>query len=545
VTVGAAVGISLAVGESRTFTAAQAATIDINGGASGSEFVLIPFYGSQAAASTVALQFTGTQIGAVTGPPTPQRGPAWGPLLSRASSRNALSAAARFDAELRRFERGMSAGRIRAARAARAMRPSAALSGSASLAAVPVVGDLVTYNTSRTGCTNPSLRPGRVVAVTQRAVIVADNANPANGFTDAEYAAIGQEFDALVYPTITQTFGAPVDIDDNGARSVVFYTRAVNELTPTGSEAVTGGFFHPRDLLPKVGPAPGTGDDCPTSNEAEMFYMLVPDPTGEVNGNVRTKESVRQRTVGVLGHEFQHLINASRRMFVNNASGFEEVWLNEGLSHVAEELLFYRVSGLAPRQNITLTTLRSSQTILDAVNAYQVSNLARLNEYLENPEQNSPYAANDELATRGATWSLLRYAADRSSTAQQTLWFNLVNSTTAGIPNFTAVFGGSFLDLVRDWVVANYTDDALSTITTLQHPSWNYRSVLPALVTPAVYPLRTQALVAATPVSLTLGGGAAAYLRFSVAGGATGRVTSTSSGAALPAGMSVTLVRTR
>src|SRR5918999_1150550 len=111
--------------------------------------------------------------------------------------------------------------------------------------------------------------------------------------------------------------------------------------------------------------------------------------------------------------------------------------------------MFYRASGLAPKLNITLQTLRSSQTILDAVNAYQVSNFGRLIEYLEDPEARSPYANDDELATRGATWQLLRYAADRSTAAQQTIWRDLANSKSAGIANFTTVFGGEFLGLVR------------------------------------------------------------------------------------------------
>ena len=90
-----------------------------------------------------------------------------------------------------------------------------------------------------------------------------------------------------------------------------------------------------------------------------------------VNGNVRSMADVRQSTGGVRGHEFQHLISASRRLYVNDASEFEETWLNEGLSHIAEELLFYSASGLAPRQNITLAQLTNSSTpqVNNAVNA--------------------------------------------------------------------------------------------------------------------------------------------------------------------------------
>jgi uncharacterized protein YjdB len=541
-------GISLAVGESRTLTASEAGRIEISGGSAGAEFVLVPFHGSRTAAATVALEFNATNISGVTGPPLPHIAPASpGELLVAGSvSFRGDAGAARFDTELRRLERDLFASRMPSARMKRSLRPSASASGSGSLAAVPAVGDVVTYNTSRTSCTGADPRTGRVVAVSTRAVIVADNANPAGGFTDAEYADIGTQFDNFVYPLMAQTFGTPVDIDANGSRSIIFYTRAVNELTPAGSQSVIGGFFHPRDLFPKTAPNPN--DACPTSNEAEMFYMLVPDPNGEVNANVRTKESVLRVTVGVLGHEFQHLINASRRIYVNNATSFEEVWLNEGLSHIAEELMFYNASGLAPRQNITLTTLRSSPTILNAVNAYQVSNLGRLIQYLEGPEARSPYASDDELATRGATWQLLRYAADRSTTAQQTLWFNLANSRNAGITNFTAVFGGDFLSLVRDWATAQYTDDAVTTPGVHQHPSWHFRSILPVLInstSPPPYPLETRSLTAGTTASLTLRGGSPAYLRFGVPGGATGSITSTSSGAALPGAVSATLVRTR
>jgi hypothetical protein len=71
---------------------------------------------------------------------------------------------------------------------------------------------------------------------------------------------------------------------------------------------------------------------------------------------------------------------------------------------------------------------------------------------------------------------------------------------------------------------------------------------LPALInstSPPPYPLKTRSLTAGTTVSLTLRGGSPAYLRLAVAGGTTGSITSTSSGAALPAALSVTLVRTR
>jgi hypothetical protein len=40
-------------------------------------------------------------------------------------------------------------------------------------------------------CDNPSMRTGRVMAVTDKAIVVADTGNPVGGFTAEEYRSIG------------------------------------------------------------------------------------------------------------------------------------------------------------------------------------------------------------------------------------------------------------------------------------------------------------------------------------------------------------------
>ena len=92
------------------------------------------------------------------------------------------------------------------------------------------VGDLVTLNT-RTGatlsdaCQVPDNRTGRVVAITNTAIVIADTANPTGGYTDAEYLTVGLQFDS-VYTMDTNAFGTPSDIDSNG-KVIMFFTRAV------------------------------------------------------------------------------------------------------------------------------------------------------------------------------------------------------------------------------------------------------------------------------------------------------------------------------
>ena len=524
--------IQLQPGEVRYLTPAEKATFAVGSG----EYALVVFNGSPTGASNLQVEAAAENTVPAAGPPNPAVLQAPPTAFSSLLEAPPLEYDRRLEHQLRLRERHLLQELGPAARAARARQQAARLS----VRAAPLeVGQRLVLNASTSACTNPSDRVGFVRAISERAVIVADSANPEGGFTDDDYQAFAIAFDTLVYPVNVENFGAPADIDENG-RSLIFFTRAVNELTPAGDSSVVGGFFFGRDLLPErmAGGLPG----CAGSNQAELFYLLVPDPAGIVNDNVRSKAQVARGTIGVLAHEFQHLINASRRLFVNNAREFEVTWLNEGLSHIAEELLFYRASGLGPLQNIDLERLRSSRRILDAVNAYQVSNLLRLGEHLEEPERNSPYQLDDDLATRGSAWALLRYAADQKTPVQQPVWFALVNNIEVGLANFTKVFGEG-VPRVRDWTVSVYTDDALPNAPQpFREPSWNYRSIYPALA--GGYPLRTRQLTGSSPASVTLAGGGAAYFRFAVAGN-TSVVRLTSQGRSVPASVEAALARTK
>jgi hypothetical protein len=407
------------------------------------------------------------------------------------------------------------------------------------------VGDIVTLNVSMSACDNIVNHPARIVAIGSKAIIAVDTLNPSGGFSTADYNRFAANFDTLVYPLDVTNFGVPSDIDQNG-HIVLLFTRAVNELTDPNSDAYTGGFFFARDLFPTTSTTPGFA--CAGSNYAEMFYLLSPDPNGTINGNVRSAGFVDSLVTPLIGHEFQHLINASRRLYVNNANDFEVVWLNEGLSHIAEELLFYRQSGLTPRQNISVNTLRGSTLAVNAFNEDQSSNTGRYEEYLLAPSTNSPIRDNDSLATRGATWDLLRYAADRklsSGGVDSDVWLALVNSTTTGIANLRAVFGADVGGLLRDWSVSQYTDDVeVNQSAAYTQPSWNWHSIFPALSGGGrSYPLAVTSLPTAGTSGSVIPGGAAFY-RFSVPANGVGTLTLTGSGGSAPPAQGV-VVRLR
>ena len=221
------------------------------------------------------------------------------------------------------------------------------------------------------------------------------------------------------------------------------------------------------------------------------------------------------------------------------------MWLNEGLSHIAEELNFYRVAGLSPagqpgqspRSDLGGSTFQSG-TPLTALNDYQINNLSRLSGYLRTVADSTPIGLaldangdpdDDGLATRGAIWSFLRYASDRLGGTDSSFFYNLVNTTQLGVANLrTATGAGVALgDWFRDWAVANYADNyaAPALDARFQHKSWNYRSILPALSSNnRAFPLTTVPLAAGVPAADTVVGGSAAYFTFPVAGGATATV---------------------
>lgn len=75
-----------------------------------------------------------------------------------------------------------------------------------------MVGALLTLNANPKSASGaPESRIGRVAAVGARAIVGADTANSAGGFTDVAYGGFAAAFDTLVYPLDTRTFGAPAN----------------------------------------------------------------------------------------------------------------------------------------------------------------------------------------------------------------------------------------------------------------------------------------------------------------------------------------------
>ena len=516
--------------------------ICLSGGTSGADFALIAFHANPDSSAIASVNLTSQNAAALT---TADVAPAFNVLSTGGSfSRSRLNPAqVAFDLNLRRNAQRELGPKMAAARLW--------MKNHASFNAVPTgalsLNQVITLNANgnQPACSNPINIGGRVAAIGQTAYVIADTSNPAGGFTDAEYQSFATTFDTLVNPVDVQNFGAPSDIDKNG-KIIILFTKEVNKLTKRGSNGVIAGFFYERDLFPTVGN--GDLEGCASSNVAEMYYALVPDPNG-VFSDRRTKSDVLDFTSSTLAHEYQHLINAGRRLYVNNAPTFEDTWLNEGLSHIAEELLYFKAVKLAPRQNLDVNAVIAAGS--DAFSEFQGGNIGRLMEFLARPSSTSVYGGDDELETRGATWELLRYLADHKGASDGDTWMTLVNSTSHGQDNLRRVFGANYMTQIRNWAISVFTDDVSGvTDNNFLQPSWNMRSIFPRLDDGSnrplgKYPLAIVPLSDAVPANLSIVAGGEAFVRFTVPGGTSGSIDWASGGLPVSPLVQFAIVRTR
>jgi hypothetical protein len=386
--------------------------------------------------------------------------------IATADQPGALQAS--FEANLRRMERR----ELNFAAGKQAYQSRVAKTGvkmSVNAAAIPAVGDKSTFkvpakfdaNGKSLGgsCTNFTSVTATAKYISTRAIIYLDDAAPSGGFTDTDFQDIATEFDNLIYPTDVDYFGTPLD-QDNNSRVIILYTPLVNKLTEANSNGFVGGFFFVGDLFPSTGT-----NSCAQSNVAEIFYLLAPDPNGTINNNTRSTATVRQGTRGTIAHEFQHMINGSERFRSPVTEQFEATWLDEGLSHFAEDLNGRAKKGFTETGNYTFSQLLPTSADINDYNAFFFQNFARFRLYLANPGPNSPISqyADTSLADRGAAWAFIRYTADQYAPNGDVKAFikSLTPGPDTGVVNLRNHAGNiSFDTLSAGWMVANYADDA-------------------------------------------------------------------------------------
>lgn len=414
-----------------------------------------------------------------------------------------------------------------------------AASGSASaarprLAGVPSRGDQLEFlmpidEDLSLSCSNTEkVVQAEIVSVGERFVIARDMQG-ADAFSEGDYAEIQAVLDDHIYTVVTGYFGESADIDEN-ERVIVLITEEVNKLADLTDTLIFLGFFLPSDLANPV--------DCPASNAGEIVYLRAPDPDGEFG-----EETSVERAVDILksttSHEFQHLINAERRFILGNDqfASSEDVWLNEGLSHLAEEVVGLAVMGQSVRANLGIGAAVSN---VDAFNTYVIDNIFNLGAtaqssdgcdgWMVDPENsvtiNSPAIGNPPgcgaLTMRGWSWLFLRWLGDHFGPAgngvipgsnEQAFFRELTRggpmhlTGRANIEQAVAAFGDGekWEELVADFLLMAAVDDlaGVNLPARSQLSTWNLRDLFRGLnentgtspAFPEPYPLKVEAVL--------------------------------------------------
>lgn len=318
----------------------------------------------------------------------------------------------------------------------------------------PVVGSQRTFKVcADLDCDNLDNVTATARFVGTHAAIYVDNGAPANGFSDNDLAQLGTEFDTVLYPINVARFGAESDIDNNGV-VVVLLSGKINDLVaePDCDESFITGFFFGADIDPLF---------ASQYNNGEVFYGMVPDPTGSITCSYSTTLVQRVLPVTFI-HEFQHMISFNQHVLVRN--GFpEELWLNEGLSHFAEELAGLHYDSL---NNDAVAT------------RYLIGNFFNAFAYLSEPEA-FPLIAEEppgSLESRGAGWLFVRYLADQGGPS---VIASLVQTSNVGAANAQMASGGLPIEtLIARFGLALYVSHLpnFSAPPELRFSTWNFRS---------------------------------------------------------------------
>ena len=378
--------------------------------------------------------------------------------------------------------------------------------------APPAVGDPGTFSVcSNLDCTSKTTVTATAKQVGMHIAIFVDNNAPPNGLSDADLLSLRLKFDTLLYVRDTLAFGGETDIDGNTV-VIVLMTNAVNQLVSASDCTLTGfvaGYFYGADLIFGQG------------NNGEIFYSIVADPLGTLSC-AHSVAQVNSLVPVTFIHEFQHMISFGQH-YLRRAGAPEVLWLNEGLSHFAEEMGGRRY-------------LPDTATFCDFVNG----DLHNAGQYFSAPQDHYLLATEGigTLAERGAMWLFVRYlvdqyAADQSLTAGDVVTRQLDQTTLTGAANVEHVTGRPFAETVTHWALANYVSDlpGFTPPPELQYKVRKFRTDYPTLSARCPVPNNIPASFPLVPpvgpgsvvnVSDTLRAGSGKYFRAQQSAGAIG-----------------------
>lgn len=401
-TVGTSVG-NLTIGDVATVSFGSASNAEVSFTAlEGGEQFVIAFYSLSSSAGT---SYTGTlqNTGLLPDEPAESDPAIHSHDISSGVPENLTE---EFHDTLRNLEKSISPSQIAQARSL-AVAPAQA----------PQVGAQATFSVlnsiSGSSCTTVT---ANVIHTTTHFVFYRDQ-DADNIFSNSDITALGNAMETY-YSTMVNSFGAVSDIDGSGKFNFLF-TPVVNSLG--GGSGIVTGFWYAVDLHP--------GLTC--SNGTDIAYISVPDPNGTFGPSI-SQAFYKSNFWATLPHELQHDINYNVKVLVKGGNSSDPGWMNEGLSHNAEQIADFNT--------------------VSSVYTYNPENPSRLElALLTNPT--ASIIKDTSLATRGISYLYLRYLFEQYGS---TIFYDMINTDVTGLDAIEDAIGLSSVSTVPDFFTAVY-----------------------------------------------------------------------------------------
>lgn len=386
-----------------TDLSATATTLDLSGGASGAEYLLL-------------IQSTLTNGGSLTASVADESLP----VLTAAKSvgvDGAMDIQERFDAFLRDTERDLPVDPAAAA----SVSPSKSVAKSVQVgqsASFRVLASL--YSTSAYRTVSATVK-----CVNEHVAVYLDDDVP-NALTSDQLLTLCSQYESALSAEFA-ILGDPPDMNGDGVITVLL-TKAVNQLGGSGGGIVTG-FFFAGDLMTQ-------SSSNPASNQQEIVFALVPDELGTYGTAIPTDFALQNLLSAVIPHEVQHLLSYHYHVLENDGVA-EATWLNEAMSHLIEDVVGYGQENPS-RIELFLAETQSAGLI--------------------------PTSSPD-LAERGAGYLFLRFLYEQAGNGNGFLR-DLLQTPQNGVTNVESAFAGSstsfdeWSEFIFRWGVAVAVTDA-------------------------------------------------------------------------------------
>jgi len=256
-----------------------------------------------------------------------------------------------------------------------------------------------------------------------------------NGQTVSQSAinAIIAQFDSSIYQNENTNFGSePNPGIDNDPKIYIVLLKVQDGFTQGTSTSFIAGYFDPRSEYP-------LSSQNPNSNQKEIFFMNINPATGvDPSGT---------EFFATIAHEFQHMIHWEQKTHLNGI--VDDTWIDEAMAQVARTYCGYGPDYLS-------------------VLAY------------ERDPNHSLINFDETVGNYGMAYMWAQYVKDRVA---NNIFHTILHNKLSGMNSVnealsTVGYSRNFSGTFRDWAVANYFGDGITTVTVPPgHPEWSYLSI--------------------------------------------------------------------